>query len=442
MEPIPFVFADRATVPGFLGCDVGEEVTQHVLEAKPDKILLVSDTMVDSLHGQYFAPLQGPTSAALGETPDMGTGGTLSPACSHFPEVEKFLLPQGDESKSWDHLTALMKWAFEIGATKRSVVVAFGGGALLNVAGLFASILYRGTKLIYVPTTLLAMHDVVTSLKTSICYDGRKNNIGSFYAPLKILIDVAFCRTLPRGELFSGLGELAKNAALLGGKHAEGFAAALSKESVNGAHGGSGEEFVMDDDTLMTLLALGIEAKMSVLREDAYEKTSGMIFEYGHTVSHAIEKAYGDGVVPHGLGVTYGMLSSSYAAEKMGIMSSEDRQRHDELCWLLLARWPLPEPKPSVEYVMSLAMRDSKRGLTAEASDEISDVLLRSMGDVVPTKTNNLSKFPCRLVAEWLVAMGFPSEAEAGAAPATAKAAEAAEGKALPRRLVACTGEA
>ena len=41
-----------------------------------------------------------------------------------------------------------------------SQVVAFGGGALLNVTGLFASMLYRGSKVIYVPTTLLAMHDV------------------------------------------------------------------------------------------------------------------------------------------------------------------------------------------------------------------------------------------------------------------------------------------
>merc|ERR1719362_1312022 len=65
-------------------------------------------------------------------------------------------------------------------------------------------------------------------------------------------------------------------------------------------------------------------------------------------------------------------------------------------------------PKPSVEEIMSLAMRDSKRGLTSEAEDEISDVLLTSMGDVVQTKTNNLSKFPCVLVKEWLVSMGFP----------------------------------
>jgi len=252
----------------------------------------------------------------------------------------------------------------------------------------------------------------VTSLKTSICFDGRKNNIGSFYAPVKILIDVDFCRTLPKEELFSGLGELAKNGALFGAEHAAGFVQALSSESIDAANGGSGLEFSLDDDTLMKLVRLGIEAKMSVLASDAYERTSGMVFEYGHTVSHALEKAYGDGIVPHGIGVCYGMLSSSYAAERLGIMTKEDRVAHDEICNLLVRRWPLPEPRPSVETVMAIAMRDSKRGITSEAVDEISDVLVTKVGEVVPTKTNNLSKFPAAYVEEWLELQGLPRDAK------------------------------
>jgi len=271
---------------------------------------------------------------------------------------------------------------------------------------------YRGMKVVYIPTTFLAMHDVVTSLKTSICFDGRKNNIGSFYAPAKILIDVAFCASLPRNELFSGLGELAKNAALFGDRHADRFKFALSRETVNQMNGGSGEEFSLSDETLMELVRLGIEAKMGLLLVDAYERTSGMVFEYGHTLSHAIEKAYGDGTIPHGIGVCYGMLSTSYAAEKMGVMSKADREAHDEICNLLVSRWPLPEPKPSVECVMALAMRDSKRGITSENEDEISDVLVRRVGDVVTTKTNNLSPFPAVFVEEWLKIQGFPSEAK------------------------------
>jgi len=382
MQPLSFVFADRATVPGWLGTDVQKEVLEQILEVKPDRVLLITDETVDALHGSYFAP--------------------IATESAGVPPLSKFVLPCGDACKSWSNLTALMEWAFGVGATKRSLVVAFGGGALLNVTGLFASMFYRGSKLIYVPTTLLAMHDVVTSLKTSICFDGRKNNIGTFYAPLKILIDASFCRTLPRGELLSGVGELAKNAALFGRHHAEAFCEALSGEDR------PGEDSLADEKVLAKLLALGIEAKMTVLLEDAYEKTSGMIFEYGHTVSHAIEKAYGDGVVPHGLGVTFGMLSSTFAAERLGVMSKADREEHDKLCWLLLRRWPLPEPKPSAQEVLALAMRDSKRGIAGESDDEISDVLLRKMGSVVPTSTSNLSKFPAALVEEWLLEMGFP----------------------------------
>jgi len=403
MESLTFAFADKAQVPGFVGADVQAEVIDHILQVSPDKILLVCDAGAEAHHADYFKSLNRSLSgcAAPGESPCLDLAA---------PDVERYVLPAGDECKSWDHLSNLMRWSFDIGTTKRSVIVAFGGGALLNVTGLFASILFRGTKVIYVPTTFLAMHDVVTSLKTSICFDGRKNNIGSFYAPTKILIDVGFCRTLPRQELFSGLGELAKNALLFGGKHAEGFVAALSKEQVNAAHGGSGDELAMDDKTLMTLVSLGIDAKMSMLATDAYEKTSGMVFEYGHTVSHAIEKAYGDGVIPHGLGVTYGMLSTSYAAERLGIMTPEDRAEHDELCWLLLKRWPLPQPRPTIEKIMAFAMRDSKRGLTGESDDEISDVMLTKIGEVVPTKTNNLSKFPCAHISKWLYTMGFPHE--------------------------------
>lgn len=398
MELLPFVFADRATVPCFLGTDAQEEVVAHIVELNADKILLITDHTVDALHGNYFEALQKP--ATTGETPTAGEW-------TNLPTVEKYVLPCGDEAKSWEHLTALINWNFSIGATKKSVVVAFGGGALLNVAGLFASIAFRGMKAVYVPTTFLAMHDVVTSLKTSICHDGRKNNIGSFYAPVKILIDTGFCRTLPKSELFSGLGELAKNAALLGGRHAEGFVNALSKASIDGQNGGSGEEFSLSDAAILKLTRLGVEAKMDMLLHDAYEKTTAMIFEYGHTISHAIEKTYGDGVVPHGLGVTYGMLACSYAAEKMGLMTSEARAEHDAICTLLTQRWPLPEPMPPVAVVMERAMKDSKRGITSEADDEISDVLLYKVGDVVHSKTNMLNKLPAVLFAEWLESVGF-----------------------------------
>eukprot|EP00971_Amphidinium_carterae_P115881 2295319-Amphidinium_carterae.1 len=239
---------------------------------------------------------------------------------------------------------------------------------------------------------------------------GQKNNIGTFYAPNKILIDTSFCRTLPTAELFSGLGELCKNAALFGGEHYDGFVEALSKDSDEKSNGGSGEEFSMSRKTLVGLVRLGIKAKMDLLAEDAHEKKHGMVFEYGHTMSHAIEKAYGDGTVPHGLGVVYGMTACSYVAEKIGLMSSKERQRHDELCDMLLRHYPLPQPMPTVQQVMDNAMKDNKRGITQEAADEISDILLTKIGEILPTSRSNLSKFPSQYFQEWLVAKGFQEE--------------------------------
>ena len=54
------------------------------------------------------------------------------------------------------------------GATKRSLVLVFGGGASMNVGGLAAALIYRGLRLCYVPTTLMAQNDVVPSMKTAI----------------------------------------------------------------------------------------------------------------------------------------------------------------------------------------------------------------------------------------------------------------------------------
>jgi 3-dehydroquinate synthase/2-deoxy-scyllo-inosose synthase len=383
MEQMDFVFHDRATIPGWLGVDCQGELLEHVRNMNADKILLVTEKNVDVLHGTYWDPMI---------------------ASSDGPSVEKIVLPSGDEAKSWDHLGELVKWNFAVGATKKSVIVAFGGGALLNVAHLFASMMYRGMKLVSVPTTFLAMHDVVTSLKTSICFDGRKNNIGTFYAATKILIDVGFCRTLPSAELFSGLGELAKNACLFGAEHAEGFVKAFSGQDAQGG------EFSLPLGSLLDLTRLGIKAKMDALATDAYEKNNGMLFEYGHTIGHAIEKAYGDGTIPHGLGVVYGMLSTSYACEKMGIMSAEDRAKHDEVCNLLISRWPLPAPLPSADRVYALAMRDSKRGITGEKRHEISDVMLTRIGEAIPSPTNNLHAFDSKLTQEWLATM-FPTGA-------------------------------
>ena len=70
--------------------------------------------------------------------------------------------------------------------------------------------------------------------------------------------------------------------------HAGIFVDAPSKDLTDARNGENGEEFSLNDDSIVRLIKLGCDAKMFVLPTGAYEKLSGMIFEYDHMVSHAI----------------------------------------------------------------------------------------------------------------------------------------------------------
>jgi 3-dehydroquinate synthase/2-deoxy-scyllo-inosose synthase len=130
-----------------------------------------------------------------------------------------------------------------------------------------------------------------------------------------------------------------------------------------------------------------------------------MIFEYGHTVGHALELAYAPGVLPHGLAICWGMRCCSFIATRLGLLSPAERQRHDDLIGILLSE-PLPQPLPTISDVMFRVMRDGKRGRVGELPDECSCVLLAGVGRPVETDTM-LSKFPASLVVEWLRSQGL-----------------------------------
>ena len=107
----------------------------------------------------------------------------------------------------------------------------------------------------------------------------------------------------------------------------------------------------------------------------------------------------------------YRMLTCGYIAEKMGLMSPAEHQRHDAI--IALMDLTLPEPKPSIESVMERLMRDSKRGIVMEQKDDVSEVLLEAIGSPLKSKSM-LHVVKAKLVEEWLQSVGFVSEAVAG----------------------------
>jgi 3-dehydroquinate synthetase len=362
-------------VPVLLGTGAAfdREAAGGIRALAPDRVLVVVDANVANLYADDVKRFGG-----------LGTG----------PGVV-FVAPEGERCKSLSVLGEITETFLAGGATKRSVVLAFGGGAVMNVGGLAAALTYRGLRLCYVPTTLMAQNDVVPSMKTAINLCGRKNNFGTFHTASLNVVDTRYLHTLPARELRAGMGELVKNALVLGGEH---FAVA---ERMLDAHVEDG----MDDALLADIVEAGIQAKLPALAVDEREACAGMIFEYGHTVGHALELSYPPGVLPHGLAICWGMRCCSYVASQLELMDRAQAARHDGLIQRLLPE-PLPPPLPTVTEVMSRVMRDGKRGPAGESADESSCVLLAAVGEPIQTDTM-LSKFPSTIVADWLRAQGL-----------------------------------
>ena len=66
-----------------------------------------------------------------------------------------------------------------------------------NVAGLVAALMYRGIRLVQVPTTFLAMSDSVLSLKQTVNAGCGKNLLGTFHKPEFVWVDLGYLDTLP-----------------------------------------------------------------------------------------------------------------------------------------------------------------------------------------------------------------------------------------------------
>ena len=201
-------------------------------------------------------------------------------------------------------MAELWTWLHEAGATRASLLVVLGGGALLDLAGLAASTYMRGIRTIYVPTTLLAMVDASIGGKTAIDFLGVKNLIGSFHQPLESFVDVTFLDTLPLTELLSGYGEVIKHALLQG---EESWRALLRL----------GDPQVLGAEDWRQLISESVAYKASIVAADPQE-VSGLrrILNLGHTVGHALE-AYshasrGMRSLTHGEAVVFGLLIEGY----------------------------------------------------------------------------------------------------------------------------------
>ena len=119
-------------------------------------------------------------------------------------------IPGGDKSKNISQLEYILEECLSFNIDRNSLIIAFGGGVIGDIAGFAASILLRGLDFIQIPTTLLAQVDSSVGGKTGINSSKSKNLIGSFHQPIAVIADIDMLKTLPKREFLAGLVEVIK----------------------------------------------------------------------------------------------------------------------------------------------------------------------------------------------------------------------------------------
>jgi 3-dehydroquinate synthetase len=281
------------------------------------------------------------------------------------------------------------------GITVASCVIALGGGLVANVAGYWAASQFRGINLVQLPTTLLSMADVMPSLKQGVNTPRGKNHLGAFYPPLFVWNNLSFLKTLPIVGVQSALCEMIKFILTIppadGSDLYEAAAAALRPDGQ------------YREEQLLQFIHLCVEAKCRIMRDDPFERGEGLVFEYGHTVGHALELlSYRDGhrPIPHGLAVGLGMLVAARISRTLGMLSAEEEEEHLDLLRHNGAPTAIPAELPT-PGILSLLRHDNKRGrLLPLPEGMVNMVLLRCLREPHRTKGTVLTQVEEELVAE------------------------------------------
>jgi 3-dehydroquinate synthase len=225
---------------------------------------------------------------------------------------EVLFLPGGEDQKRLAPVERLAEEMVRLGADRTSLVVAFGGGIVTDMAGFLAAVFMRGIPVLHIPTTLLAQVDASIGGKTGVNLSIGKNLVGSFHQPLAILIDPDLLETLPDREYRAGLYEILKAGVIRSESLfrflAESSAAVLARAPA----------------AVDRIVAESVAIKAEVVSADEREGGLRRILNFGHTFGHALEAETGYTRFLHGEAVAFGMRAAVYLAQMTGFLSAED----------------------------------------------------------------------------------------------------------------------
>lgn len=285
-----------------------------------------------------------------------------SSLCQAGFDAKLLEMPDGERYKTLSTVEKLAEKLVALGADRRALILALGGGVVGDVAGLLASLYMRGVDLVQVPTTVLAQVDASIGGKTGVDLRAGKNLIGTFHQPRAVLIDPDVLSTLPAREFRSGLYEILK-AGVIGCPQ-------LFEQFERG-----GEAILQRaPDLIEKLIGESVRLKAEVVAADEKEAGLRQVLNFGHTIGHALEAETNYRGFLHGEAVAWGMIAAAKISAGIGKTSTSIANRISQAV-LGLGRLPKVEVRSTAILRRLQADKKTKDGV-------VHFVLPREIGQV------------------------------------------------------------
>jgi len=224
-------------------------------------------------------------------------------------------VPSGEESKSIHRLEIIYNKLFKFKIDRNTVIYAFGGGVIGDLAGFASATVMRGIDYVQIPTTLLSQIDSSVGGKTAINSKYGKNLIGSFHQPKLVLIDIKTLNSLSKNQMISGYAEMVKYSLI----NDEKFFTWLEK---NG-------KFVLEKNTKKLEYSIHkcCKIKVKIVEKDEKEKSKRALLNLGHTFAHALERVSNYKGFTHGEAVSVGLILAFKLSYRFRYCNLQDLNR-------------------------------------------------------------------------------------------------------------------
>jgi 3-dehydroquinate synthase len=228
--------------------------------------------------------------------------------------IKLISLPGGEEAKTQQQVNILHHEMLNLNLDRQSLIVAIGGGAVLDAVGFAATTFHRGIRLIRIPTTVLAQNDAGIGVKNGINAYNLKNLIGCFSPPYAVINDSAWLSSLSDRVYRSGFSEAVKVALIRDGDFYQ-WLCSNSDKLVS-----------RNNEACQYLVQRCAELHLHQIScgGDPFEKGSSRPLDYGHWCAHKLEPL-SNYDISHGEAVAIGIVLDALYAHAIGILSLSDK---------------------------------------------------------------------------------------------------------------------